>query len=116
MARKKLNDLRPSSKMRQAIDADTIGLFRADPTDTSLAAALGIKTGTARRKVYDALLECDPRGLTDEEIIALTRLSPNTARPRRIELVNRGFVEDSGRRHRTNTGYPAILWRLTNGE
>jgi hypothetical protein len=116
MARKRLNDLKPSSKLRKAamIDADTIGVFYADPTDTTLAAALGVRTGTQRRAVYDVLWQ-NPKGLTDEEIMALTNLRHNSEHPRRYELVNMGLVVDSGRRRNTTTGNPAILWVLADG-
>jgi hypothetical protein len=118
MARKTLNDLKPSSKLRQEaelIDADTIGLFYANPHDTTLAAALKIKTGTGRRKVYDVLWQ-NPKGLTDEEIMKMTGLHQNTERPRRYELVKHGFVVDSGRRRFTDTDSLAIVWALRNGK
>lgn len=121
MARKKITDLKPGSKLRKAIekdkliDADLIGAFHRNPTDTSLAAALGVRTGTGRRKVYDVLAQHLDRGLTDEEIMELTNLPPNTARPRRVDLVDMGLAEDSGARRPLRSGYAAILWRLTDG-
>jgi hypothetical protein len=118
MARKKPSDLKRSSRLRreaELIDADTIGLFYANPHDTTLAAALKIKTGTGRRKVYDVLWQ-NPKGLTDEEIMKMTGLRHNTEHPRRYELVNHGFVVDSGRRRRTETDNLAIVWVLRNGK
>jgi hypothetical protein len=117
MARKKPSDLKPSSKLRQEaemIDADTIGAFYANPHDTTLAAALKIKSGTGRRKVYDVLWQ-NPKGLTDEQIMERTGLRHNTEHPRRWDLVNMGLVVDSGRRRKTETDNLAIVWVLRNG-
>jgi hypothetical protein len=49
-------------------------------------------------------------GLCDHEIIDLTGLSPNTARPTRISLMKDGFVVNSGRTRKTPEGNDAIVW------
>lgn len=82
----------------------------SQPTPTSVAAADAIKpdAGRLRRIVYEWLLAHGPA--TDEEIIAGTGLSPNTARPRRIELVQSGQVLDSGTTKKTASGRQAVAW------
>jgi hypothetical protein len=53
----------------------------------------------------------------DEQIIYRirehTRVSPQSIRSRRAELVRRGLVVDSGKRRRTQYGQQATVWKLT---
>jgi hypothetical protein len=49
-------------------------------------------------------------GATDEEIALALQLNPSTARPRRIELVDRGEVRDSGAKRETRSGRLAVVW------
>jgi len=92
------------------LDAPTAKV-RRDAPDTSRAAAARIapKTGTKRRLVLDAITT-SPDGLTDEEMQRLIPMSANTQRPRRVELVEGGFIKDSGRRRRTSSQDLAIVW------
>src|SRR5262245_31844963 len=69
-------------------------------------------TGTWRRRVLVAIAETG--GATDEEIQHHLRLNPSTERPRRVELVERGWIEDSGIRRRTSSGRSAVVWALTS--
>ena len=86
-------------------DESTLDLFapRTAPyqahSDTSYDAAREIEgdLGALRRQVLDAIV-ASPEGLTDEEIVAATKMRSNTARPRRIELVKKNLVVDSERR------------------
>lgn len=88
------------------------------PTDTEKAAALSTlpRSGTQRRRVYDALLAAsdletsEDDGLTDEEIQHRLQMNPSTVRPRRGELVEGGFVKDSGQRRKVGSGEWAIVW------
>lgn len=84
---------------------------RHDATDTSRAAAARIypKTGTKRWVVLQAIAQSSG-GLTDEEMQQRIPMSPNTQRPRRVELVEQGFIRDSGKRRPTSTGDDAIVW------
>lgn len=50
-------------------------------------------------------------GATDEEIIRCVGYSPNTVRPRRVELTHQGLLYDSGQRRKTASGKPAIVWK-----
>lgn len=87
--------------------------LRANAPDTSRAAAVRAlpKSGSARTKVYETILTSG--GLTDEQIVVLTGLSPNSARPRRKELQEAGLIFDSGQRRNTATGSKAIVWMAT---
>lgn len=82
-------------------------------SETSVAAALAIEpaAGTLRAEVLACLRRCGPQGATDEEMQWDMRMGPNTQRPRRVELVDRGLVVDSGLRRRTAAGRRAVVWR-----
>lgn len=92
---------------------DARGQVRRDHADTSHAAALG-RTGTARFKVLAILAAHGEHGLTDEDISNLARISPSTARPRRVELVQAGWVEPAGDTWRSSAwGKRMQVWRIT---
>jgi transcription initiation factor IIE alpha subunit len=86
-------------------------ILSANARFTSIAAAWSMlpKSGSQRRKVYDAILEAD--GLTDEEIETATGLTGNSVRPRRYELLQDGLIEASGETRKTKQGNAAIVWR-----
>jgi hypothetical protein len=79
---------------------------------TSVAAADAIEPAadTLRGKCLDAIRDAGPDGLTDEEGITRTGMSPSTWRPRRVELVEDGFVRDSRRTRPTASGRAAVVW------
>ncbi len=78
---------------------------------TSVAAAQRIRTPakTFIGRVLDALRD-GPK--TDDELCEYTGLRDNSVRPRRIDLVRRGLVENSGAVRLTRSGREAIVWRL----
>jgi hypothetical protein len=94
------------------------GKARTGARETSVSAAVYAEpgTGTKRRAVLDAVAAVarDPRtaGLTDVEIQRATGISPNSARPRRVELVDGGWLEDSGET-REHFGREHTVWVLT---
>jgi len=81
-------------------------------SDTSIASAVALlpNAGTLRRRVYDYLLGCGKYGATDEEMQWNLQMDASTQRPRRIELVARHWVEDSGVRRKTRKGRKATVW------
>jgi predicted ArsR family transcriptional regulator len=81
-------------------------------SDTSREAAEQIepREGTLRRLVLDYLRKFGPS--TDEQMQENLEMAQNTQRPRRIELVDRGFVRDSGRTAPTKSGRAAVLWEI----
>lgn len=64
------------------------------------------KTATLREKVYDLLRT---ESLTDEQIAIRLNMSPNTARPRRVELCEAGRIAQVGM-STTLSGRRASLW------
>lgn len=79
-------------------------------SQTSQDAAISVlpRHRTLQEKVLDAITAA-PNGLNDEEIVEVTGLAPNTARPRRIELHNAGKIESAGTRA-TKSGRQAQIW------
>jgi len=65
-----------------------------------------------RRFVLDLLRQYPRGGLTDHEMQNLLRMNPSTQRPRRIELVEGGFVIDSGHTRLTPSGRRAVVWAI----
>ena len=98
-------------------DAPSIGKFQrpGGAAETQRLAAIEAypATGTWRRRVLNAITAAGARGSTDEELQDLLRLNPSTQRPRRVELVEGGWIEDSGRRRRTRSGRDAVVWTLS---
>lgn len=78
---------------------------------TSVVAARRIHAAatTFRDQVHDALRA---GAKTDEEICEATGLRGSTVRPRRLELLRDGLVEDSGHVRPTRSGRDAIVWRI----
>ncbi len=90
----------------------------SDP-ETSRKAAESItlpRVTDTQRRILAALI----RPATDEELIARIadlwpehRVSPQSIRSRRAELVRRGLVVDSGTTRPTEYGSSATVWRLS---
>jgi len=79
-----------------------------EDTITSILAAESMVGHTARLRdrVLEALRQ---QPMTDEHIAEHLSLTPNTARPRRIELTRDGLVRQVGEA-KTKSGRRAILW------
>lgn len=88
------------------------GKVRRDHPDTAAAAADSVKTitGQQRRRVYEFIESRGCLGATDIEIQNALDLNPSSQRPRRIELVERGVVTDSGTKRATPSGRSAAVW------
>lgn len=100
-------DSRPEPSTNKA------GKVGREHPDTAQAAAARIMpaSGTQRSKVLDRLTSVSPGGMTDEELQASLEMNPNSQRPRRVELVEQGWIEDSGDRRKTVSGADSIVWR-----
>lgn len=86
-------------------------------SETSKAAAASIKDrrGPSHRKILDYLRAARERGFlgaTDEQMQDRIPMIANTQRPRRVELVQWGYVKDSGRLWHTKSGEWAVVWEL----
>lgn len=81
-------------------------------SDTSRSAARQIESQaeSLRGKVYRFLKECPHYGATDEELQSILNMEANTQRPRRVELVDKGLVYDSGKKRKTKSGRSAVVW------
>jgi hypothetical protein len=109
---------------RVSPDASGPGLARSDGRATAKAAALQAlpASGRKRRQVLDAVAQVarDPQlvGLTDLQIAQATGLRDTSVRPRRVELVDGGWLEagtDSEGRTvtREHYGREHTVWVLT---
>lgn len=109
---------------RVSPDASGAGLARLDGRATAKLAALQAlpASGRNRRKVLDAVASVarDPQyvGLTDLQIAKVTGLRDNSVRPRRVELVDGGWLEpatssDGKPVTREHYGREHTVWCLT---
>lgn len=78
-------------------------------TSREAASSIQGKSARLRNQVLDELRR---NPATDEELATTLTLSGNTCRPRRVELVDLGLVEDSGERRKTASGRNAVVWRV----
>ncbi|MDA1054623.1 MAG: hypothetical protein O3C40_29685 [Planctomycetota bacterium] len=81
-------------------------------TSTQAAEAVKPHAGRLRDLVY-SLVEARG-GATDEEIARALELLSDTARARRCELRDAGYLVDSGDRRPTSRGRPAVVWKVTD--
>jgi hypothetical protein len=81
-------------------------------SETSLEAAEGARKRINRlqQEVLGFVAAAGPEGATDDEMQIGLRMNPSTQRPRRVELVQKGFIMDSERRRPTRTGRRAVVW------
>lgn len=110
----RLHDPDPSEGLSDP-DKNTLGKFQgpehgAPETQRLAAIAIYPKTGTQRRDVLERIIAAGERGMTDEELHLVTGLKENSIRPRRDELVEGGWVVDSGQRRATRAGMAATVW------
>ena len=92
---------------------DAVGKYqRRGQAATSHAAAVQElpATGSKRHAVYQFVLDHHEHGATDEEIQTGLDMNPSTQRPRRVELVEQGLLEDSGRTRLTRSRRSAVVW------
>lgn len=80
------------------------------PTSRAAAAAIEPTRESLRERVYRWMVFMGTAGCTDEEGCLALNMNPSTYRPRRIELVERGAVLDSGATRRTSSGRQAVVW------
>lgn len=81
-------------------------------SETSRAAAARIApvAGTLRWNVYEYIRQSGLYGATDEEIQVALCMEPSTQRPRRVELVDGGFVVKAAFTRKTISGRAASVW------
>jgi hypothetical protein len=81
-------------------------------SSTSHQAAIEAESSasTLRSQVFRFIVATKEYGATDEEIQDYFQMNPSTQRPRRVELVNRKLVMDSGMMRKTKAGRNATVW------
>lgn len=101
--------------MNQSTIFDVITKYQPH-SETSKRSAREIESAAETwRGAVLRLLQSRPDGCTDDEMQVILGMNPSTQRPRRIELVERNFVEDSGLRRPTRSGKPAVVWKICGG-
>lgn len=80
------------------------------PTSRAAAGRAKESAGTQRARVLAYIQWCSATGATDEELQDRLGMNPSTQRPRRVELVAKGLVKDSGVRRQTRSGRAAVVW------
>lgn len=83
---------------------------RHSATSRAAAASIEPKAGTKRAKVLEYIRSCSAQGATDEEMQQCIPMSPNTQRPRRVELLKAKLIKDSGITRKTMGGDEAVVW------
>lgn len=96
--------------------ANVPGAVHRDDPPTSHQAALANapRSGSQRGRLLLALAAAGEHGMTDYGASIAARIArPHVAGTRRAELLRLGLVEEAGGTALTDTGSPALLWRLT---
>lgn len=94
------------------------------PSETSAEAHESVKPilRDLQAKVFTALMRYSVRpgpdgeplgGATDDELEAYLQIRHQTLSARRRELVQKGYIEASGKRRKTRSGRSATVWRAT---
>lgn len=85
--------------------------FQAHSTTSRRAAASMVtRAGGLRDLVLQCIRDAGQAGVTDDQISYLLDLPGNTARPRRIELLDAGLIEPAGQAL-TRRQHWAVTWR-----
>lgn len=93
-------------------DPERVTKYQAhSETSTQAAHQIENAASTLRGKVYREILSTGEYGITDEGLQTRLAMNPSTERPRRVELVERGLVFDSGNKRKTISGRAAVVWR-----
>lgn len=85
---------------------------KAPATSVEAARLVWPRTGTQRMVVL-TVIACHPEGMTDHEIAREAGLGLSTTNPRRGELVEQGWVVDSGERRASLGHARSIVWVLS---
>jgi|SRR5271166_473906 len=66
-------------------------------------------------KIFNAVKASGDNGLTDFEIVRESGVPASTESTRRNELVQKGYLQNSGRKRLTDKGVSAVVWILGDG-
>jgi hypothetical protein len=109
-----IEQLRAATSQIELPNKNTRGQHHTRASSTERAAAMAVmpRSGTQRMTVLQAIAD-SPDGLTDPEVSRKTGIYLYSAAPRRCELLDGGWVTDSGKRRSTGHGGEAIVWVAT---
>lgn len=110
-----LNQSRTTAARDAKVTAPAEGKVARNPRSTSARAARLVepRTGTQRARILTYLVEHG--AATDDDLVRLLGIRESSVRPRRGELVERGYVVDSGRTRRCAPGDPKwTVWQPTD--
>lgn len=89
---------------------DYVPAQRHSPTSQAAAEAIRPSAATLRMQVLGYIVARGDEGATDDEIQIALGIEGSTQRPRRVELLDRGLVKDSGATRATRKGRQAAVW------
>lgn len=108
---------RPQPVVLSDLDAKQLGPFvRGSETSRKAALANYPRQGSQRQKVLLQVAFMSgtrERGVTRDELADRLGMSPNSVRPRVAELVEGGWVRESGRTRKTPLGRDAAVLEMT---
>lgn len=83
-------------------------------SETSRQSAIEAVPGakTQRMVILRLFRDAGARGLTDDEIEAITGYKGSAVRPRRIKLAQDGLIELAGFTRPTRSGRDAVVWKI----
>lgn len=96
-----------------AIAAEGLPLFAphsGSPTSKAAARAIAPHRATLKARVFAAIAICGAEGATDEEVQDALGMPGNTERPRRGELVDKGFIVAAPFTRKTRAGLDAVVY------
>ena len=93
---------------------DLFKMFRRNAKDTSVEAAKSIMLAlpNIEAAVYEYAAMKGKQGFTDDEMNEHFKTHKSTYRARRSNLVEKGFIEDSGLRVMGTNGRNMTVWRI----
>ena len=99
---------KPVELLRPPLDRQTV-IAGSAPTSRAAAQRAALRSGSQRRRIWDALRN-SPTGLTRDELEVRLQIPCNSLNPRLRELATDGWISDTGRTRLTRSGSPAVVW------
>ena len=102
-------------RIRRKVTLEATGLTHrgAGDTERNAASKVNMAPGSDMRLCVDTFIAAGREGLTDFELAELTKQDKNSIAPRRVNLMQAGWVVDSKVRRPSPKGNPSKVWVLT---
>ena len=95
----------------RSVDSNVVATPKSPRRTTRMAAEKILpKTGSIRRRVYDAVVNSSSYGVTDYELEVRMNIKHQTLSASRRSLVLDGFLIDSGQTRKNIVGNDCIVW------